>query len=108
MHFSMAPPGPKISAMVGFFRSGESGREYAGSGAGNGAAADGVFSLARLGIEGRVRVEILEKSRESKIAHQRCHRYFRQAWESLIRVGKKKAVSRGTDFTLWNFALART
>src|ERR1700674_4167860 len=76
MYFSIAPPGPKISAIVGFFRSSVSERSCVRSGCLDTAATACAFSLARLGIGERVRTIILEKPRTDKIAHPGGTRRF--------------------------------
>src|SRR5579871_3025355 len=83
MCFSMAPPGPKISAMVGFLISGWLSRDGARSGCGDTAARGCPFSLARFGIGRRVRAIFPEKPRNTKIAHRECHSHLHpkaQAW----------------------------
>src|SRR5579872_195243 len=76
MYFSMAPPGPKISAMVGFLISGWLSRDGARSGCGDTAARGCPFSLARFGIGRRVRAIFPENPRNSKRAHRECHSHL--------------------------------
>src|SRR6202166_5098885 len=83
MHFSIAPPGPKISAIVGFFKSGVSERSCVRSGCADAAATACAFSLARLGIGRRrivrgatVPVRFPKKPRTDKIAHPGGMRRF--------------------------------
>src|ERR1700692_2842803 len=76
MYFLIAPPGPKISAIVGFFRSGVASRGCIRSGCGDAAATVCEVSLARLGIGRRMRVMILEIPRTDKIAHPGGTRRF--------------------------------
>src|SRR6266567_1087245 len=82
MYFSIAPPGPKISAIVGFFKSGADGRKCVRSGCAGAVATACMFSLARLDI-GKwqiVRVgtfyKISGKPRTDKIAHPGDTRRF--------------------------------
>src|SRR5579872_3617187 len=76
MYFSMAPPGPKISAMVGFLIYDSLSRDGARSGCGDTAARGCPFSLARFGIGRRVRAIFPEKPRNTKIAHRECHSHL--------------------------------
>src|SRR5580704_17049783 len=76
MYFSIAPPGPKISAIVGVFRSGAAARICVRSSCGAALATACAFSLERLGIGRRVRAIILEMPRTDKIAHPGGARRF--------------------------------
>src|SRR6202140_2880727 len=97
MHFSIAPPGPKISAIVGFFKSGVSERSCVRSGCADAAATACAFSLARLGIGRRrivrgatVPVRFPKKPRTDKIAHTGVPRRF----AILARMAKTAAAKK--------------